>query len=56
MTLKELFNYCSSQLAFGDCGDFEAQCIFEDILKIKRNAILIDNSTVSENDITLIKK
>ncbi len=54
MTLKELFTYCSNQLSFGDCGDFEAQCIFEDILKVKREKIYYIDKIASEDDVSLV--
>ena len=54
MTLKELFEYCSDELSFGECGNFEAQCIFEDMLKVDRSRILCSNSPVTEDDILLV--
>ncbi len=54
MTLKELFEYCSNELSFGECGDFESQCVFEDLLKVDRSKILSSNSPVSEDDISLV--
>lgn len=54
MTLKELFEYCSDELSFGECGNFEAQCIFEDMLKVDRSRILSSNSPVTEDDILLV--
>lgn len=54
MTLKELFTYCSNELSFGDCGDFEAQCIFEDILNIRKDKVYCSSEAVSEKDISLI--
>lgn len=54
MTLKELFEYCSNELSFGECGNFEAQCIFEDILKVDKSKIISSTFLVSEDDISLI--
>lgn len=54
MTLNELFTYCSSQLSFGDCGDFEAQCIFEDILEIKKEKVYCNDLLASEDDVQII--
>ena len=54
MTLKELFEYCSDELSFGECGNFEAQCIFEDMLKVDRSRILCNNSPVTKDDILLV--
>ena len=54
MTLKELFEYCSDELSFGECGNFEAQCIFEDMLKVDRSRILCSNSPVTKDDILLV--
>ena len=54
MTLKELFEYCSDELSFVECGNFEAQCIFEDMLKVDRSRILCSNSPVTKDDILLV--
>ena len=55
MTLNELFTYCSSQLSFGDCGNFETQCIFEDILNIKKEKIFCNDLLASENEIQIVE-
>lgn len=49
MTLKELYKYCSDSLCFVDDANFETLCIFEDILNIKREKVLIDNSEANED-------
>ncbi len=54
MTLKELFTYCSSQLSFSDCGDFETQCIFEDVLQIKKDRVFLNDLSASDEDVALI--
>ena len=53
--LKELYSYCSKQLDFDDSGNFEAQCIFEDLLNISRQKIYIDNSIATQVDIDIVK-
>lgn len=47
MTLKELYKYCSDSLNFTDDAKFETLCIFEDILNIKKEKVIMDNSEVS---------
>ena len=54
MTLNELFTYCSNQLSFGDCGNFETQCIFEDVLNIKKEKLYCNDMLASENEIQII--
>lgn len=48
MTLKELYKYCSDKLSFGECGDFEALCIFNDLLGISKGKILLSEVRVTE--------
>ena len=47
MTIKELYTYCSDELSFTECGDFEAMCIFNDILGFTKSQILLNNQTVT---------
>lgn len=54
MTLKQLYKYCSNKLAFGDYGDFEALCIFNDLLGISKGKILLSNAEATEEEIKLI--
>ena len=54
MTLKELYSYCSQQLDFDNCGKFEAQCIFDDLLNISKQKIYINNSIATELDIYIV--
>ncbi len=54
MTVKELFDFCKTQLSFSDCGEFETQCIFEDFLNIKREKIFFSDNSVSDNDICVV--
>ena len=56
MTLKELYSYCSDALEFGGCGDFEALCIFNDILKVSKSRTYVDNSEVSSEQISLVEE
>lgn len=55
MTLNELYRHCSSELNFTGCSDFEAMCIFEDILGIKRNELLLSDSVADEQQLSLVK-
>ena len=43
MTLKDLYSYCSDELSFTECGDFEALCIFNDILGFSKEQIILNN-------------
>lgn len=47
MTIKELYTYCSDELSFTECGDFEAMCIFNDILGFTKSQILLNNQSVT---------
>ena len=47
MTVKELYNYCCNELSFTDSGDFEALCLFNDILGFSREQILFNNQDVT---------
>ena len=42
MTLKELFQLCSNSLEFSDSPEFEATCIFEDLLSISKSKIFLE--------------
>lgn len=47
MTIKELYSYCSDELSFTECGDFEAMCIFNDILGFTKEQIILNNQAVT---------
>lgn len=47
MTLKDLYSYCSDELSFTECGDFEALCIFNDILGFSKEQIILNNQCVT---------
>lgn len=47
MTLKQLYKYCSDKLVFSGCGDFEALCIFNDLLGISKGKILLSDETAT---------
>ncbi|MBQ4573129.1 MAG: peptide chain release factor N(5)-glutamine methyltransferase [Clostridia bacterium] len=47
MTIKELYSYCSNELSFTECGDFEAMCIFNDILGFTKEQIILNNQNVT---------
>lgn len=49
MTIKELFVYCSDELSFTDFGDFEALCIFNDILGISKEQILLNTQLATSS-------
>ena len=54
MTLKELYKYCSDKLSFGECGDFEALCIFDDLLGLTKERILLSEIQATEEQIKLV--
>lgn len=54
MTLKKLFNFCSDELAFGGCGDFEALCIFEDLLGVSRQKIIMSDEKADIKAINIV--
>ena len=54
MTLKELYKYCSDKLSFGECGDFEALCIFDDLLGLTKGKILLSEIQATEEQIKLV--
>lgn len=55
MTLKQLFKYCSDELSFGGCGDFEALCIFEDLLSCSKNKMLMSDEEVTAEQENTVK-
>lgn len=55
MTANELYRFCLKELSFTDCGDFEASCIFEDILNISKNDLITKNLQVTNQQVELVK-
>ena len=55
MTANELYRFCLKELSFTDCGDFEASCIFEDILNISKNDLITKNIQVTNQQVDLVK-
>lgn len=55
MTLKQLYKYCSDKLAFGGCGDFEALCIFNDLLGLTKGKILLSEEPATVEQENLVK-
>jgi release factor glutamine methyltransferase len=49
MTIKELYSYCSDELSFTECGDFETLCIFNDILGFSKENILLNFRGVTDS-------
>ncbi len=49
MTIKELYSYCSDELSFTECGDFEALCIFNDILGFSKENILLNSRGITDS-------
>ena len=48
MTVLELFRYCKEKLSFSDSPEFDAICIFEDLLGISKSKIYFND--ISAND------
>lgn len=53
MTISKLYKFAVTQLSFSECPNFEAMCIFNDILGIKREKALFDET---EADLVLVEK
>ncbi len=51
MTVKELFQYCTNQLSVSDSPEFEATCIFEDILNISKVEIYLNDIQVTSEQL-----
>lgn len=54
MTLRDLYLYCANELFFGECGDFEALCIFEDLLNCSKKDILLSKCSADEHQISIV--
>lgn len=54
MTLKQLYKFCSNELSFGGCGDFEALCIFNDLLGISKGKILLSEENATKEQEKLV--
>lgn len=55
MTLMELYSFCTEELLFTGCGNFEALCLVEDILGYSKNNIFLDNVLVTDEQVDVIK-
>ncbi len=55
MTVKELFRFCTEQLIFSDSPDFEAACIFEDLLNIEKSKIFFNDIQVDDEQIKIVE-
>lgn len=55
MTLKQLYKYCSNKLSFGGCGEFEALCIFNDLLGIPKQKMLMSDDCVTDEQLNLVE-
>ncbi len=54
MTIKQIYSACIDELAFTDCGEFETQCLFEDLLGVRKEQIIMNNIEVSDLEIRKI--
>lgn len=55
MTTKELFRFCTEQLNFSDSPEFEASCIFEDLLNFDKTKIYFSDADVTKEKIDIIE-
>ncbi len=54
MTLKQLYLSCEKQLEFTECGEFEALCLFNDLLNISKQQIYLNNRDALESEKSMI--
>lgn len=54
MTLKQLYKYCAEKLSFGECGEFEALCIFNDLLGVSKSKILMSDAETTKEQEDLV--
>ena len=54
MTIKDLYTYCSKELSFTENSDFEAMCVFNDVLGFTKSQVLLNNQTVTSNHKNII--
>lgn len=55
MTLKDIYTFCSDELLFTDCGEFEALCLIEDILGCSKEQIYLNNVNLDDTDFKKIQ-
>lgn len=51
MTAKELYNLCVDRLQFTGDAKFEAQCLFESILNIDKNSLIVKDFSLTNQNI-----
>ncbi len=55
MTIKEFFYDCANELNFDGDGEFEALCLFEDLLKLTKGQILLSDKEVTSEQSDIIE-
>lgn len=55
MTLKDIYSYCTDELLFTDCVEFESQCLLEDILGYSKEQIFLNDVQLDDTDFEKIK-
>ncbi len=55
MTLKDIYLYCTDELLFTDCAEFESQCLLEDILGCSKEQIFLNDVQLDDTDFEKIK-
>ena len=56
MTLNQLYLWCSEELAFTECGEFESLCLINDIIGYTKEQIYFNTVNPSDSDIQKIKQ
>ena len=51
MKINQLYFWCSKELEFTDCGDFEALCLFNDVLGYSKEQIYLKQIDATEEDV-----
>lgn len=55
MTIKELFSYCVNELSFSDDSEFEAICIFNDLLGISKSTLYTTSAFADSSQINTVE-
>ncbi len=55
MTLKEAYSFFTKELSFTENSDFEALCLFEDLLGYSKGKIFLNNIEISDEDFSKIQ-
>ncbi len=56
MTLKEAYSFFAKELLFTENGDFEALCLFEDLLGYSKEQIYLNYGNLTDENFNIIQK